>query len=146
MRSRKFGGTGVGETPLPIPNREVKPHSADGTCPLWDRESRSPPVYSLLSSRPARLEVVKALRVAVELRSSPLPASARGADVDFPARHPPKRAVRLEASRRPQHPRASPMAQDVEHLPGGLAHEEAAHAPRLIGERVDDLVAKPHRR
>src|SRR4051794_7227462 len=43
--SRKFGGTGVGETPLPIPNREVKPHSADGTCPLWGRESRSPPVF-----------------------------------------------------------------------------------------------------
>ena len=41
----KFGGTGVGETPLPIPNREVKPHSADGTCPARDRESRSPPVY-----------------------------------------------------------------------------------------------------
>ena len=41
---RQFGGTGVGETPLPIPNREVKPHSADGTCPLWGRESRSPPV------------------------------------------------------------------------------------------------------
>ena len=26
-----FGGFGVRETPLPIPNREVKPHSADGT-------------------------------------------------------------------------------------------------------------------
>jgi hypothetical protein len=27
-----FGGFSVGATPLPIPNREVKPHSADGTA------------------------------------------------------------------------------------------------------------------
>ncbi len=43
------GGFGVGETPLPIPNRAVKPHSADGTWPSRARESRSPPV--LFSSR-----------------------------------------------------------------------------------------------
>ena len=31
-RSRTIsGGFGVGETPLPIPNRAVKPRSADGT-------------------------------------------------------------------------------------------------------------------
>jgi hypothetical protein len=34
----------VGETPLPIPNRAVKPHSADGTWPSRAWESRSPPV------------------------------------------------------------------------------------------------------
>src|SRR5262245_20927185 len=39
------GGYGVGETPLPIPNRAVKPHSADGTWLARARESRSPPVY-----------------------------------------------------------------------------------------------------
>src|SRR4051794_40404061 len=45
-RSRLIsGGFGVGETPLPIPNRAVKPHSADGTWPSRARESRSPPVY-----------------------------------------------------------------------------------------------------
>ena len=44
-RSRTIsGGFGVGETPLPIPNRAVKPHSADGTWPSRARESRSPPV------------------------------------------------------------------------------------------------------
>jgi hypothetical protein len=43
--SRSSGGFGVGETPLPIPNRAVKPHSADGTWPSRARESRSPPVY-----------------------------------------------------------------------------------------------------
>jgi hypothetical protein len=51
-RSRQVsGGYGVGETPLPIPNRAVKPHSADGTWPARAWESRSPPV---LSSRAAR--------------------------------------------------------------------------------------------
>src|SRR5215469_11627477 len=34
-----------GETPLPIPNRAVKPLSADGTWPARAWESRSPPVY-----------------------------------------------------------------------------------------------------
>src|SRR5438874_4857864 len=40
------GGYGEGETPLPIPNREVKPLSADGTWPARARESRTPPVLS----------------------------------------------------------------------------------------------------
>ena len=38
------GGHGEGETPLPFPNRAVKPLSADGTCLARDRESRTPPV------------------------------------------------------------------------------------------------------
>ena len=40
------GGYGEGETPLPFPNRAVKPLSADGTWPARARESRSPPVSS----------------------------------------------------------------------------------------------------
>src|SRR4051795_9533012 len=52
------GGYGEGETPLPIPNRAVKPLSADGTWPSRARESRTPPV-SLITSRPSgRLVVV----------------------------------------------------------------------------------------
>src|SRR3954447_26774490 len=47
------GGFGVGETPLPIPNRAVKPHSADGTWPSRARESRSPPVYPSRAARGA---------------------------------------------------------------------------------------------
>src|ERR1700742_2709316 len=39
------------ETPLPIPNRAVKPFSADGTWGATPWESRSPPVL-LLSPRP----------------------------------------------------------------------------------------------
>src|SRR5438067_2992093 len=39
------GGYGEGETPLPIPNRAVKPLSADGTWLARAWESRSPPVF-----------------------------------------------------------------------------------------------------
>ena len=42
--SRVSGGHGEGETPLPIPNRAVKPLSADGTWLARARESRTPPV------------------------------------------------------------------------------------------------------
>ena len=38
------GGFGEGETPLPIPNRAVKPLSADGTWLARAWESRTPPV------------------------------------------------------------------------------------------------------
>src|SRR5438552_11237849 len=39
------GGFGEGETPLPIPNRAVKPLSADGTWLARAWESRTPPVF-----------------------------------------------------------------------------------------------------
>lgn len=48
--SPNFGGHSEGETPLPIPNRAVKPLSADGTWPARAWESRSPPIS--LTSRP----------------------------------------------------------------------------------------------
>lgn len=55
-RSRKVsGGYSEGETPLPIPNREVKPLSADGTWPARAWESRSPPVLTLRSRPVGRL-------------------------------------------------------------------------------------------
>ena len=56
--SRISGGYGVGETPLPIPNRAVKPHSADGTWLARARESRSPPVYRHESAALGRRFVV----------------------------------------------------------------------------------------
>ena len=40
------GGHSVGETPVPIPNTEVKPHSADGTALATEWESRSLPENS----------------------------------------------------------------------------------------------------
>src|SRR5215475_7495551 len=39
------------ETPLPIPNRAVKPFSADGTWGATPWESRSPPVLSYCGPR-----------------------------------------------------------------------------------------------
>ena len=43
------GGYGEGETPLPIPNRAVKPLSADGTWPERAWESRTLPVFHLVT-------------------------------------------------------------------------------------------------
>src|SRR6187401_2314383 len=40
-----LGGHSGGDTPLPIPNREVKPASADGTRGASPRESRTPPTF-----------------------------------------------------------------------------------------------------
>jgi hypothetical protein len=40
------------ETPLPIPNRAVKPFSADGTWGATPWESRSPPVLHMTDSEP----------------------------------------------------------------------------------------------
>src|SRR5271170_2327695 len=55
------GGLGEGETPLPIPNRAVKPLSADGTWLARAWESRTPPVFLVTRSRPeGRLLVVGA--------------------------------------------------------------------------------------
>src|SRR4051795_13599781 len=57
--SRFSGGYGEGETPLPIPNRAVKPLSADGTWLARARESRTPPVESVTSRPTGRLVRVK---------------------------------------------------------------------------------------
>ena len=40
------GGYGGGATPVPIPNTEVKPTSADGTWEETPWESRTPPDFS----------------------------------------------------------------------------------------------------
>ena len=54
-RSPVSGGYSEGETPLPFPNRAVKPLSADGTWPARAWESRSPPVFL---SQPRQLSLV----------------------------------------------------------------------------------------
>ena len=43
------GGYNVGDPPLPIPNREVKPNGADGTASQW--ESRTPPFLRSVRER-----------------------------------------------------------------------------------------------
>jgi hypothetical protein len=49
------GGLGEGETPLPIPNRAVKPLSADGTWLARAWESRTPPVFYEVAEDMGRL-------------------------------------------------------------------------------------------
>src|SRR3990170_3834700 len=51
-----LGGHSGGDTPLPFPNREVKPASADGTWGASPRESRTPP--SLCARSEYRLAAV----------------------------------------------------------------------------------------
>src|ERR671917_384069 len=75
-----FGGHSVGATPLPIPNREVKPDSADGTRGESPRESRTPPNYLTRAAKAALVVLLRRLRRA-ELRlpvgiEVPQPANA----------------------------------------------------------------------
>src|SRR5690242_21867287 len=58
--SRVSGGYGEGETPLPFPNRAVKPLSADGTWLARAWESRTPPVLTSERAALGRLVVVSA--------------------------------------------------------------------------------------
>src|SRR6266540_5646918 len=44
--SEKQGGYSGGETPVPIPNTEVKPSSTDGTALETGWESRPPPCFA----------------------------------------------------------------------------------------------------
>src|SRR5579862_7938001 len=75
------GGYGEGETPLPIPNRAVKPLSADGTRPARAWESRSPPVFP--SSRPSihdgRLVALQDLCPSASAHARPQPDARAGA-------------------------------------------------------------------
>src|SRR3954462_2018125 len=91
-RSRQIsGGHGEGETPLPIPNRAVKPLSADGTWPARARESRTPPVFDAklpeLHSLPPDLPAPHDDGAADHLVGSSLPPIAlratAGHDVDL---------------------------------------------------------------
>ena len=68
--STVFGGNSEGDTPLPIPNRAVKPLSADGTW--WETawESRSPPVLTeTIPTHVAHLSVVGRRRCGRRFRS-----------------------------------------------------------------------------
>ena len=71
------GGYCEGETPLPIPNRAVKPLSADGTWLARAWESRSPPViYSKPCSCQARARLLRVLQtelLELDRRGTPRP-------------------------------------------------------------------------
>ena len=42
-RFKKYGDDGMRDTPVSIPNTEVKPHNADGTRRATSRETRKSP-------------------------------------------------------------------------------------------------------
>ena len=71
-----FGGHSEGETPLPIPNRAVKPLRADGTWWATAWESRSPPV--LIARRAASRGGSSAFRAVSEERRSVQGSGAAG--------------------------------------------------------------------
>src|SRR3954451_11465344 len=74
-RSRKIPVVhGEWETPLPIPNRAVKPLCADGTWGATSWESRSPPVYLEARAAHSRGPVASYL-----LRDKPPARGLRGA-------------------------------------------------------------------
>src|SRR5215218_3295849 len=102
-RSRQVsGGHGEGETPLPIPNRAVKPLSADGTWPARARESRTPPVClrraapvggSSALGRPAGAAALRGSAHGTEADRGPVRDRARPARVRACAQRPPVRVV-----------------------------------------------------
>ena len=71
------GGFGEGETPLPIPNRAVKPLSADGTWLARARESRTPPVFYSPRGRPSTGRPPAVTCPLGDPRAHPLVAPAR---------------------------------------------------------------------
>src|SRR6188472_422760 len=70
------------ETPLPIPNRAVKPFSADGTWGATPWESRSPPVFLFLR---ARLNRSGSLRFRHDLQEKAAQAPVVKERIDVPA-------------------------------------------------------------
>jgi hypothetical protein len=76
--SHDFGGYSEGETPLPIPNRAVKPLSADGTWDSRPWESRSPPCYLDEEPPSGRLFVVLGRLGPGRLARIALPGPGRG--------------------------------------------------------------------
>ena len=49
----EYGDDGMRDTPVPIPNTEVKPHNADGTRRATSRETRKSPNGQDLVKRPS---------------------------------------------------------------------------------------------
>ena len=80
------GGYGEGETPLPFPNRAVKPLSADGTWPARARESRSPPVSSAQRIAPWAIRSSSWGRRVMSSESPPPDRCVGGRAVQMPMR------------------------------------------------------------
>src|SRR5262245_44158553 len=86
------------ETPLPIPNRAVKPLSADGTWRATSWESRSPPVLYLSGPRLlSRAVLVSGLGGEAVDRRAPGARAAPVAAASAPLTRPRHRRDRLKA-------------------------------------------------
>src|SRR5262252_9086572 len=83
-----LGGHSDGGTPLPIPNREVKPARADGTRGASPRESRLPPSIRLRESRPSGGSLAVPFAPLRGPSGSPPLATTRFRPLRFPAREP----------------------------------------------------------
>jgi len=148
--SRFSGGYSEGETPLPIPNRAVKPLSADGTWPARAWESRTPPVSSLdpkppsgaassFSRRPIRGVASRAVRV----RENEPGARGMGVEARRPSRARAQKwrepSVSRRAADRPEGPgpRTPPTATGVWHAcpAGATAPGRRRRAERRSGCR-----------
>src|SRR5688500_12881201 len=107
--SPDFGGYSERETPLPIPNRAVKPLSADGTWLARAWESRSPPILHVGRLRAALVVAGGLARpdpAVLAPRRSPVPPTRPGAEAIAP--------------RRPPRARASLGPRPTSSAPGGL--------------------------
>ena len=130
-----FGGNSEGVTPLPIPNREVKPLSADGTWLERAWESRSPPALierAVLRGGPFLVVEPDRLTPVSDLLSRPPSASLL-------RRVPPRaletgrelqRELDRDAGLGARHPRARAQAGLL-----GRAHRSAALPLRTIAPR-----------
>ena len=132
------GGHSGGGTPLPIPNRAVKPASADGTRRVTSRESRTPPVifpkdrlgrsfvFKEPSSQPGPLAPVPSLAGAAAWSRREL-LQARG----WPSQRRPLRS-RFDRGA-PASGKARPEAAPDGRRNGGKTAALPAHASRMGG-------------
>ena len=138
--SRFSGGLGEGETPLPIPNREVKPLSADGTWLARAWESRTPPVSSAAhTSRP----IVRL--VLVQPKATLLSSSALSSTVDLDDGPVPIDECRLPARGHPTNPTIVPGAARMCHM-SRFADFYARISPKLAHRPGSTVATRLHAR
>jgi hypothetical protein len=122
------------ETPLPIPNRAVKPFSADGTWGATPWESRSPPVL-IVKAGPRR---VAARFRSAWLRATPSPNGSRSAATP---RHP-SRTDRSPSERLGLAPMRGPDLGvgfvDRLVVPRGLARPRGAQGCPTASRRLEE--------
>src|SRR6266487_2477741 len=142
-----FGGYSGGETPLPIPNREVKPASADGTRRATSRESRTPPIIDVrseLEGRHVRPSLFKVPGCVGESSSRSSRASPLSAERNSPVRASSSsgRSARTarRASVRSSRSSAKPPSGWVAMLLDSMKARDLQRDPRIL---VHSIVTQP---